>query len=270
MEEKLSVVVLTHNEENNVEDCLRSVAWADELIVLDSFSDDRTVEIAQENGARVVQHAFENWAIQRDYGLTLPANRWLFYVDADERGTPDLAEEVRRVIQQDSPVGWWVPRRNYIWGKWIRHAGWYPDYQLRLLRRDKARYDPTREVHEIVILDGEEGFLENTLTHYNYDTVGEFLSKQDFYSNYEAGILFKQGVRPRLRTFVAQPVREFWRRFISLKGYRDGVHGLALSALLGYYTLLTYVRLWDLRRGATRTAAGGRALDESGRDTPLT
>ena len=104
MTEKLSVVVLSHNEESNIEDCLRSVDWADELIVLDSFSDDRTVEIAQENGARVVQHPFENWAVQRDFGLTLPANRWLFYVDADERGTPDLAEEVLRVIQQDAPV----------------------------------------------------------------------------------------------------------------------------------------------------------------------
>jgi glycosyltransferase involved in cell wall biosynthesis len=269
MSEKLSVIVLTYDEESNIADCLRSVAWADELIVLDSFSEDRTAEIAREYGARVVQHRFENWATQRDYGLTLPANRWVFYVDADERGTADLAEEVLRVIQQDSPVGWWVPRRNYIWGRWIRHAGWYPDYQLRLLRRDRARYDPAREVHEIVILDGEEGFLENTLIHYNYDTVARFLSKQDFYSDYEAGILFKQGVHPRLRTFVLQPVREFWRRYVSLKGYRDGGHGLALSALLGYYTFLTYVRLWRLRRRAGRTAAGERAADERGRDKRL-
>ena len=248
MRQKLSVVVLTRNEESNIADCLKSVAWADELIVLDSFSDDRTVEIARERGARVVQHAFENWAVQRDYGLSIPENEWVFFVDADERGTGELGREVHRVIQQDSPVGWWVPRRNYIWGKWIRHAGWYPDYQLRLLRRDRARYDRTREVHEVVILDGEEGFLEHTLTHYNYDTVGQFLSKQEFYSHYEAGILLKQGVRPRPYTFISQPLREFWRRYVRLEGYRDGGHGLLLSVLLGYYTFLTYLRLWRLRR----------------------
>ena len=252
MKQRLSVVVLTRNEEDNIADCLKSVAWADELIVLDSFSDDRTVEVARENGARVVQHPFENWAVQRDYGLQLPENEWLFFVDADERGTPELAQEVLRVIQEDSPVGWWVPRRNYIWGKWIRHAGWSPDYQLRLLRRDKARYDPTREVHEVVILDGEEGFLENTLTHYNYYTVAQFLSKQDFYLSYEADILFKQGIRPKPYTFLLQPIRELWRRYVKLEGYKDGGHGLLLSLLLGYYTFLTYLRLRNLVRNADR------------------
>jgi len=252
MKQRLTVVVLTRNEEDNIADCLKSVAWADELIVLDSFSDDRTVEVARENGARVVQHPFENWAVQRDYGLQLPENEWLFFVDADERGTPELAQEVLRVIQEKSPVGWWVPRRNYIWGKWIRHAGWSPDYQLRLLRRDKARYDPTREVHEVVILDGEEGFLENTLKHYNYHTVAQFLSKQDFYSSYEADILFKQGIHPKPYTFLLQPIREFWRRYVKLEGYRDGGHGLLLSLLLGYYTFLTYLRLRILVRSAGR------------------
>ena len=254
MKQQLSVVILTKNEERNVADCLKSVAWADELIVLDSYSDDATVRVARENGARVVQHPFENWAVQRDYGLRIPENEWVFFVDADERGTSELGQEVREVIQRDSPVGWWVPRRNYIWGKWIRHAGWFPDYQLRLLRRDKARYDPTRAVHEVVILEGEEGFLEHTLTHYNYDTVAQFLSKQDFYSQYEAGILLKQGIRPKPYTFLLQPVREFWRRYVKLEGYKDGGHGLILSALLGYYTFLTYLRLWHLRRNAGKKA----------------
>jgi (heptosyl)LPS beta-1,4-glucosyltransferase len=167
----------------------------------------------------------------------------VFFVDADERATPELATEIRRAIQDEARSGWWVPRHNYIFGRVIRHAGWYPDYQLRLLRHGKARYDPTREVHEIVILDGEEGYLENPLIHYNYATLAQFVEKQDRYIDYEAKILFDQGARPRPHNFILQPLREFGRRYVSLAGYKDGFHGLLLSLLMAYYTLVMYLRL---------------------------
>ncbi len=245
---RLTVVILTKNEERNILDCLESVAWAEEVVVFDSFSDDRTVELAQRWGATVQQHPFRNYADQRQAALARVDSDWIFFVDADERATPQLAEEVRAVIDQETKAGWWVPRRNYIFGRWIRHAGWYPDYQLRLLRRSQARYDPRREVHEVVILDGEEGYLKNTLTHYNYDTVADFIARQNFYVDYEAQILYKQGVRPRWRNFVLQPGREFWRRYISLQGYKDGPHGLLLSLLMAYYTFVMYCRLRRLWR----------------------
>lgn len=238
----LTVIVLTKNEERNIAACLDSVRWADRLMVLDSFSDDHTVDIAGAAGAAVYRRPFVNYPDQRNAALDLATTEWVFFVDADERATPELGAEIRQAIASDR-AGWWVPRRNIIWGKWIRHTGWYPDYQLRLLRRGRARYDPQREVHELVILDGPAGYLQNPLIHYNYQTVGQFLARQDRYSHFEADILFKQGIRPRPHNYILQPLREFTRRFIALEGYRDGGYGFLLSLLMAYYTFLTYVRL---------------------------
>ena len=242
----LAVVVLARDEEENIQDCLESVSWADKLCVLvDPRSTDRTMELALQAGAEVQQRKFVNFADQRSAALDLFEADWIFFVDADERGTPELGPEVRRVIQKESAVGWWVPRRNYIWGRWIRHAGWYPDYQLRLLKRGFARYDPEREVHEVVILDGPDGHLQNPLIHYNYTTVRQFLHRQDFYADYEASVLVKQGIRPRPHNLVLQPLREFCRRYLTLQGYKDGGHGLLLSLLMAYYTFVAY---WRARR----------------------
>jgi (heptosyl)LPS beta-1,4-glucosyltransferase len=238
----LAAVILTKNEQHNITECLQSVSWADRLYVLDSGSTDRTVELARQAGADVQQHPFTNYADQRDTALQMFAAQWILFVDADERATAELGAEVRRVIQEETAVGWWVPRRNYIWGRWIRHTGWYPDYQLRLLKRGFARYDPTREVHEIVQLDGPEGHLRNPLTHYNYATLGQFLHRQNFYSTYEAGVLVKQGIHPKPHSVVVQPLREFRRRYITLQGYKDGGHGLLLSLLMAYYTGVAYRR----------------------------
>ena len=240
---KLTAIILTKNEEKNIADCIASVLWADEVVVFDSFSQDGTVEIAREAGATVLKHPFHDFAQQRNAALDAVDCDWVFFVDADERATPELAVEVRRVIQDESPSGWWVPRHNYILGRVIRHAGWYPDYQLRLLRQGHARYDPQREVHEIVILAGEEGYLANPLIHYNYDTLAQFVERQNRYTDYEARILFDQGLRPRPHNFILQPLREFRRRYVSLKGYRDGFQGLLLSLLMAYYTLVMYLRL---------------------------
>lgn len=243
---QLSTITLALNEEPNIAACLESVAWADErIVVLDPRSHDRTADVARMMGARVVERPFVNFADQHQAALALASHDWVFSIDADERMTPELAAEVRQVIRQPSPVGWWVPRHNIIWGRRIRHTGWYPDYQLRLMRRSCARYDPEREVHELVMLDGEAGHLRNALIHYNYRTVGEFLQKTGRYTALEAQILHKAGTPVRWRSLVGQPLREFWRRYISLQGYRDGVHGLLLSILMGYYRGQTY---WRLRR----------------------
>ena len=246
---KLSVIILTKNEEMNIADCIASLQWADEVVVFDSLSQDGTAEIARGSGATVLQHPFRNFAQQRNAALGAVDGDWVFFVDADERATPELAVEVRHVIQDESRSGWWVPRHNYIFGRVIRHAGWYPDYQLRLLRCGKARYDPQREVHELVILDGEEGYLENPLVHYNYDTLAQFVERQNGYTDYEARILFDQGTRPKPHNFVLQPLREFRRRYVSLEGYKDGLHGLLLSLLMAFYTLVMYLRLRRLWQG---------------------
>ena len=246
----VAAVVMARDEESNIVDCLDSLRWADKLcVILDSRTTDRTQELARQAGAEVRVQRFVNFAEQRNAALRLFEADWIFFVDADERSTSALGPEVRRVIQDQSIAGWWVPRRNFIWGRWIRHAGWYPDYQLRLLRREAARYDPARPVHELVILDGKEGYLENPLIHYNYATVAQFLRKQNSYADYDASMLVDRGIRPRPHSLVVQPLREFIRRFWTLKGYRDGAHGLLLSLLLGYYTFVVYWRarqLWSV------------------------
>ena len=247
---ELAAVILTRNEECHIGDCLDSLAWADERLVFDDFSTDRTVEIAQARGARVLRHALENFAAQRNAALEAVEAEWIFFVDADERATPALAEEVRRVIRYEGDqarAGWWVPRHNYMIGHRMRGGGWYPDHQLRLLCRGKAGYDPTHPVHELVILDGQAGYLENPFIHYNYDTLAQFQHKMGRYTDFEARILHEQGVRVRPWTYATMPLREFWRRFVTLRGYRDHIYGLLFCSLMACYTLVTYLRLRGLR-----------------------
>lgn len=249
---KLAAVVLTKDEQHHIGECLDSLVWADERVIFDDFSVDGTVETARARGARVVQHAFENFATQRDAALAHVDAEWVLFVDADERSTPALAEEVRRVVAYSGPqarAGWWIPRHNYMIGHRMRGGGWYPDHQLRLLCREKARYDPQHPVHETVILDGQAGYLENVLVHYNYDTVKQFRQKMGRYTHFEAQILHEQKVRVRPYTYASMPLREFWRRFVTLKGYRDHFYGLLFCGLMSWYTLLTYLRLRQMRAG---------------------
>jgi hypothetical protein len=247
----LTAIVLTYNEEKHLPDCLASLAWADELIVFDSRSTDRTLAIAREKGARVVQRAFDNYAGQRNAALAATPAEWVLFVDADERVTPDLQSEIAGVLARPE-AGWWIPRHNYIFGKLTRHAGWYPDYQLRLLRRARARYDPARPVHELVQLDGAAGHLRAPLIHLNYETVAEFTAKQRYYADYDAQRLRLEGVRARPHHLLSQPVRHFWWRFVALQGWKDGLHGLRLCLLMARFEFEKYRLLSAAQRAALR------------------
>jgi glycosyltransferase involved in cell wall biosynthesis len=247
---KLAAVVLTKNEERHIAACLDSLQWADERVIFDDFSSDATAEIARARGARVIAHRFEDFATQRNAALHAVDAEWVFFVDADERASPALAREVREVIGRRGPEarsGWWVPRHNYMVGHRMRGGGWFPDYQLRLLKRAEASYDLSRKVHEIVDLEGQAGHLQNVLIHYNYDSVAQFRHKMGRYTELEARILDKQGVRVRPWTWVSMPLREFWRRFVTLRGYRDHGYGVLFCGLMAWYTLTTYLRLRRLR-----------------------
>jgi hypothetical protein len=239
---KLAAVVLTRDETQHIRACLETLVFADLVVVFDSFSTDDTVAWAKQVGAEVIQHPFENYAQQRNSALEAMQGRadWVLFVDADERVPPKLAAEIRDVIEKSGYAGWRIPRHNYIFGRLTRGAGWYPDYQTRLLRLGSAHYDPQRQVHELVILDGAEGTLEHPLIHYNYADIAQFHRKQRTYSAYDARILYEQGVRPKPRNYVLQPWRQFHWRFVTLKGYQDGLHGLHLSLLLAWYELRKY------------------------------
>jgi glycosyltransferase involved in cell wall biosynthesis len=252
--------VLALDEARNVAACLSSLAWTDALlVVLDDRTTDDTATIAERHGARVVVRRFRDYASQRNAALDAVTTDWVFFLDADERVPAPLAAEMRGLV--DSPArdvgGYWVPRHNIIWGRRIDHGGWYPDYQLRLLRVAGARYDETREVHELVSVAGETGRLLNPLVHYNYATVRQFLEKQEHYSTLEASSRFRRGESVRAYQLLRKPQREFFRRYFELQGRLDGLHGLMLCGLLAWYELVTLVKLIALRRRAAGASAGG-------------
>jgi glycosyltransferase involved in cell wall biosynthesis len=243
----LAAVILTLNEADNIQACIESLQWVDQLIVFDSFSQDETVEMARGAGAQVIQNEFENYAQQRNDALDRLQTDWVFFVDADERGTTDLSAEIRRVITEGHKKGWYVPRHNYIFGRLTLGAGWYPDYQLRLFEHGKVRYE--RPVHEIAVVDGEIGHLENPLLHYNYRDLEQFRAKQRAYTSYDAMMLRDQGVKPWPHKFIREPLRQFWWRYVALEGYGDGWHGLRLSLLMAYYEWVKYLKLaWFYRK----------------------
>jgi glycosyltransferase involved in cell wall biosynthesis len=193
------------------------------------------VERAQRAGALVVQRPFDDYARQRQAALDAIDAEWILFVDADERMTPGLMQEIAAATLRTDVAGYWLPRRNWIVGYEVRGGGFSPDYQLRLLRRGAARYAPERQVHEVVELDGAAEYLHQPLTHYNYLTWEQFERKQRSYAAYEARILRQRGVRPRPHNFILQPWREFHRRFVVLGGWRDGVFGLQLAARLAWH-----------------------------------
>lgn len=233
---EITAAILASNNESIIARCLKSVAWADKLLViLDDRSTDRTAEISRSLGARVVMNRFENFCQQRNFGFEQAETEWLFYIDSDEEATEELAREIRQAVQDPERAGWWVPRRNFIWGRETRHGGWYPDYQLRLYRVSCARYDPEHPVHEVVLLQGEAGYLQEPLIHHNYATMEQFSAKQEQYVELEAGNRLRAGIQPKPWTLYSQPVREFFRYYVRLEGYRDGWHGLKLCALVAYY-----------------------------------
>ncbi|MBC7871850.1 MAG: glycosyltransferase family 2 protein [Chitinophagaceae bacterium] len=246
MMSRLCAIILAYNEAAQIVGCIESVHFADKVLVFDSFSSDQTVTLAQAAGAEVIQRKFENYADQRNAALQSAADEadWVLFVDADERVSPELAAEICFVIGLPDYAGWRLPRHNTIFGKLTLGAGWYPDYQTRLLRVGAAHYDPERKVHEVVILDGQLGTMQAHLTHDNYRDLAHFVGKQRKYTAYEASVLFEQGIRPKPQNYILQPIRHFLWRFLTLKGYRDGFHGLRLSGLMAWYEFRKY---WILR-----------------------
>lgn len=245
---RISAIVITKNEEDHIAACLDSLTWADERVVLDSFSSDRTVELARAITPNVFKRHFDTFPRQRNAALDLANGEWAFFLDADERATPELSREVRQAVEDGGHSGYWVPRRNIILGKWMQHTGWWPDNQLKLFRRDQGRFDEGGLVHEVPKIAGSCGYLQSPITHYNYQRLSEFFSRQDFYSSFEASALFKRGLRARPHNFVLQPYREFVRRYVTWQGYKDGFHGICLSLIMSWFTFVTYRKLARLER----------------------
>ena len=239
MASTITAAVITLNEERHIRSCLDGLSWANEILVVDAHSSDSTAALAREAGARVALRTFDTFACQRNYALDQAQGDWILFVDADERVEQSLADETAAVVDQgagwmEQPVGYWLSRRNIMLGRWVQHAGWWPDYQMRLFRRGRARYDEHRDPHEIVLVQGPTAYLSNSLLHYNYTSVRELFCKQRAYARREARVLVRQGVRPRPYRFFTHPLREFYRRYIQLEGYKDGPLGLLLALTMAW------------------------------------
>jgi glycosyltransferase involved in cell wall biosynthesis len=253
----ISACIIARDEAKHLRELLPNLRWADELVVV---VDDRTIDdsaaVATSLADRVAVRGFDTFAQFRNAALACCTGSWVLFVDADERVSEALREEVRSTVKASemlrssqpasAPVGYWIPRQNLICGRLVKGGGWSPDYQLRLLRRAQARYDGHRPVHELVVLDGPEGYLTERLLHFNYQTLRQFLSKQRVYTQLEAKGLRAQGVTFRARSLVGQPLREFFRRYVQLGGWGDGWLGLFLSGSLAYYA---FRRVQLARRG---------------------
>lgn len=244
----LTGIILTLNEERHIADCVASVRLVtDDVLVFDSGSTDRTTARAEEAGARVMHHPFVDYGAQRNAALEADSSEWVLFVDADERVTPELAAEIEQKVGGPE-LGWWVPRHNYIFGRLTNAAGWWPDYQLRVLHRASARYDPARPVHEVVLLDGQAGYLSNPLVHYNYQTVEQFHQKQQAYTEFEARRRYEEGLRPKVYSYGWLPFKHFLFRYLRLGGWRLGLHGLRLSLLMARYEFETWRRVEQMWR----------------------
>ncbi|MDP2157747.1 MAG: glycosyltransferase family 2 protein [Nitrospirota bacterium] len=241
----VSVVIVTHNEERNIEDALRSAADFDEIIVVDSFSTDRTVEICKKYTDKIYQHEWPGFAKQKQRAVDYASGPWVFILDADERITAELREEIAGTIERTVQDGFSVPRKNYFLGRWIRHSGWWPDRTLRLFRKGKGALED-REVHEKVVVSGSVGNLKGCLEHYTYRTISDYIRKMETYSTLAAREIRKKSGRPGVVSLLIKPCFTFLKMYILRFGFLDGMHGMILAVLYGYYTFLKYAKAWEL------------------------
>jgi glycosyltransferase involved in cell wall biosynthesis len=245
----ISAVVIVYNEEKNIRRCLEALGWAREIVVVDSGSTDRTVEIAREFTDRVIIHEFEGYVRQKNYALDQAAGEWVLAVDADEVVTPGLLGGIRHVWSQekDRYDGFTVNRQSRFCGKWIRHCGWYPDRKLRLFRRRKGRWEG-EDPHDRVRVEGKVRDLDLDLLHYTYDDLTEYIEQMQKFSTVAAQAKFDNGRRANLFDVTLRPAAKFLKAYLLKQGFRDGRHGLILCVGAAFSVFLKYAKLWELQR----------------------
>lgn len=243
----VSVNIICKNEEKNVEDCLKSVLWADEIVVVDGESNDNTVEIAKRYTDKVFTNKWEGFAKQRSFALAKSTKDWVLVLDADERCSPELKDEILSSLKSNDLVfkGFKLPRRNFFLGKWIKHGGWYPGYQFRLFRRDCTTVSD-RLVHEGYVIDGEIGTMKSDIIHYTVQSVSEFMSKVNGYSTLQAEEKRYRRV-VKFRDILFRPLAAFYIQFLIRRGFRDGIHGLMVANFDVITNMLTYMKIWELQ-----------------------
>lgn len=245
---KLTAIIPTGNEAHNIEAVIASVSFADEIMVVDSFSTDNTVELAKKHTDFIIQREYENSASQKNWAIPQANNEWILLVDADERVTPELKEEVLSIINSNpKEVAFWIYRSNDFMGKRIKYSGWQGDKVIRLFRKSKCKYE-NKQVHAEIIADGKVGFLKNKLLHNTYHGFDNYIKKIDRYAWWQANDLNKKEITITPFHLIIKPAFRFFKHYIIGRGYLDGLPGFTISYLEAYGVFTRYVKLWLLRR----------------------
>ena len=245
--EKLSVTIITLNEEDNIRDALESVKWADEIVVVDSGSTDKTVDICKEYTEKLYYNKWPGMNGQKAYAKGLATGDWLLNIDADERVSYQLAEDIKTVLKNGTGLdGYFIPRKVYYLGRWIEHSGWYPDYKLRLFRRDKGRWAGT-DPHDEVVVDGNTGYLRGDIYHFTYRNIEAHMNTMNRFTTVGAAEYEKRGKRSGALDMIIRPPLAFLKKYILKQGFRDGLPGFIIAVSTAYYVFLKYAKLWELK-----------------------
>jgi glycosyltransferase involved in cell wall biosynthesis len=246
---KITATVITLNEERNIEAALRSLSWADQIVVIDSCSTDATVELAHQYADLVLVNSWPGYAAQKNFAAEQAKNDWIFNLDADERVSPELASEIEALKNGSDPQvsGLEMPRLCFYQGRWIRHSGWYPDYKLRLYDRRAASWKG-EFVHESVSVRGETGRLRGDLLHYTADSASEHHLRMDRYTTLAAQEALSQGEGVSAASILLSPPVAFIKSYIFKLGFLDGVPGLAIARFAAHYVFLKKLKIWEAHR----------------------
>jgi glycosyltransferase involved in cell wall biosynthesis len=247
---KITATIITLNEERHIEAALQSLSWADEIVVVDSRSTDRTVEIAQAYTSKVFVRDWPGYAAQKNFAAEQASNNWVFNLDADERISPELKAEIEALkSRSDDPAsgpvsGFEIPRLCFYLGRWIKHSGWYPDYKLRLYDRAAGRFEGDY-VHESVKVQGHTGRLKSNLLHYTVDSASEHHLRMDRYTTLAAREAVDAGKRVSFGSILFSPAAAFVRSYMFKLGFLDGIPGLAIAYFAAHYIFLKKVKIWE-------------------------
>ncbi|MFH0878896.1 MAG: glycosyltransferase family 2 protein [Lentisphaerota bacterium] len=247
MRECISACVITFNEEDKIERCLSSLTWCDEIVVMDSYSKDRTVELCKKFTDRVYQHEWLGFIGQRNLVRDLSVHPWILFLDSDEEVSPGLRDEIMAEFNHGTGeyVAYEFPRQVYYLGKWIRHGEWYPDIKLRLFKKALGRTEGV-EPHDKVVVKGNVKRLTNPVWHYTYDDIRDHVETLNRFSTISAQQKFVQGTAFRWRDLIFRPIFHFIKGYLMKRGYLDGIHGLVIALITSFGALIKYAKLWEL------------------------
>ncbi len=246
--EKISAVLIALNEERNIAAALESVAWADEVLVVDGGSSDETRQQCENRGVRVVERRFTSYVEQKNFALDQASHDWILSLDADERASSSLTSEIQTLAQAGFGVaGYRIPRLTYYMGRFIHSTAWYPDHQLRLFDRRRGRWQGLY-VHESVKVNGPVEKLRGEILHYSYENLSDHLERLNRYAGLAARQMRETGRKARLWPIVAYPPFVFFKNYVVKQGYRDGSAGFIVSAMNAFYVFLKYAKFWEQER----------------------